>query len=433
MKKTLVALAALAALAGAGTASAQSTVTLFGVLDASISRYANSGTSATVNPLTGALVPGRPGISQTVLGNSGYSSSRLGVRGTEDLGGGLAASFWLEAPLSNDDGSTVGRPFNFSRRSTVSLSGNFGEIRLGRDYTPSYWNDATFDPFGNVGSGINVIVAASALSGVSYRNPNGTFGTTYTNPNYVRASNTVGYFLPPTLGGFYGQVMYGFDENVNTGVVNLNGSTSSAAGRYAGGRFGYGNGPLDIAVGYGQSTLTSFNQAIPLVPGGTGFSPYGAKVKIANLGSSYDFGVAKLYGEYSQISNDTTSNTSTLPTLNSSTKVKGWLLGVTVPVGAGLIRAAYSEARTNLNQPLLPVATPFGFNTDTGNPRARKLALGYVHNLSKRTALYATYAHISNKGGSAVSTNPTGNAAVYTTGIPNGNSNGYDFGIRHAF
>ncbi len=447
MKKSLVALAALAV---AGMASAQSSVTLFGVVDASISHYSTKSTAASYNPITGVFLPGTPGQSQTVLGNGGYSSSRLGFRGTEDLGGGLAASFWLEAPLSNDDGSTVGRPFNFSRRSTVSLSGGFGEIRLGRDYTPTFWNDTTFDPFGTVGAGANVISSVSGLAGQAILRPNGAFGNTFTNGNYVRASNTVGYFLPPNLGGFYGQVQYGLDENVDYGITNLNGNTTSAAGRYAGGRFGYANGPLDVAVAYGVSTIRSYNQLGSGLPGTTAVpattaalaalyanplavvgSPSSAKVKTANIAASYDFGVVKLFGEYSQVKNDLRDYTNIFA-VDSSTKVKGWLLGATVPVGAGLIRASYSEARTNLTQPYLLAVNPFGY-TDLGNPKARKLAIGYVHNLSKRTALYATYAHVKNNGLSNVTTNPGGNALVNIGGTPNGGSNGYDFGIRHAF
>eukprot|EP01041_Mallomonas_annulata_P032795 gene32795-55329_t len=124
MKKSLVALAALAV---AGVASAQSSVTLFGVVDASISGY-----SATARDNRATVFPNQFGVpvylnqgsvktSSTQLANSGYNSSRIGFRGTEDLGGGLAASFWLEAPISNDDGQTG--ISTFARRSTVSLSG----------------------------------------------------------------------------------------------------------------------------------------------------------------------------------------------------------------------------------------------------------------------------------------------------------------------
>src|SRR5690606_12621790 len=124
MKKSLVALAALAV---AGVASAQSSVTLFGIVDAGISSYQTN--SRYVNndiffqPVLGEHY-GNIKQKQTVLSSSGYNSSRLGFRGTEDLGGGLAASFWLEAGLNNDDGSgQAGGALAFNRRSTVSLSG----------------------------------------------------------------------------------------------------------------------------------------------------------------------------------------------------------------------------------------------------------------------------------------------------------------------
>src|ERR1700761_382453 len=154
MKKSLVALAALAV---AGVASAQSSVTLFGVVDASITGFRVQsqtpfGVTVTKN--------------QNTLSNSGENSSRLGFRGTEDLGGGLAASFWLEAGLNNNDGTgaATGGGLDFNRRSTVSLSGAFGEVRLGRDYTPTFWNDTVFDPFGTNGVGTNLITNASGFS-----------------------------------------------------------------------------------------------------------------------------------------------------------------------------------------------------------------------------------------------------------------------------
>ncbi len=389
MKKSLVALAALAL---AGAASAQSSVTLFGIVDAGIAY-----TDAKTNLATGGSVK----QSQYGLSNSGYNSSRLGFRGTEDLGGGLAAGFWLEAPLGNDNG-TISNSLFFNRRSTVSLSGGFGEVRLGRDFTPTFWNDTTFDPFGTNGVGTNVISAAhgsSNILGVSGLADNA----------YFRSSNSVGYFLPPNLGGFYGQVMYGFDENVHT-----DNAFNSQQGRYAGGRFGYANGPLDVAIAYGESKV-----ADTILTTGT--------AKTFNLGASYDLGVVKLFGELSQVKNEID------PAVGATTnaKVNGWLLGATAPVGAGLIRASVGQARASLDGP-------------GADPRATKFALGYVHNLSKRTALYATVAHVSNKDGSAVATGTNinqGNAGsgatsagfVSGTGNEAKGSNGYEFGIRHSF
>ncbi|MDH6167897.1 putative porin, partial [Variovorax boronicumulans] len=256
MKKSLVALAALAV---AGVASAQSSVTLFGVVDASISGY-----SSTSRDLNGAtfLNPfyvnkGSIKASRRELANGAYNSSRLGFRGTEDLGGGLAASFWLEAPISNDDGQTG--VSTFARRSTVSLSGGFGELRLGRDYTATFWNDTVFDPFGTNGVGTSLIFTANngfnAFNGAAATPVPGVpsvFGS-----NYVRTSNSIGYFLPPNLGGFYGQLQYAFSEKTkySPGTATPDVANNSRAGRYVGGRFGYANGPLDVAIAYGSSTV----------------------------------------------------------------------------------------------------------------------------------------------------------------------------------
>lgn len=131
---------------------AQSSITLFGVADAAISHYSVKSVyyNSPLPSLPPVASPIEVGRSQTVLSSGGNASSRLGFRGTEDLGGGLAASFWLEAALNLDTGAVPN--LAFSRRSTVSLSGNAGELRLGRDYVPTYWNESVFDPMGAVGS-----------------------------------------------------------------------------------------------------------------------------------------------------------------------------------------------------------------------------------------------------------------------------------------
>src|SRR5688572_7702048 len=182
MKKSLIALAVMAA---AGAASAQSSVTLFGIVDAT-------------------LAWGRGNVGDRFqLTNSGYNSSRLGFRGTEDLGGGMSASFWLEAGVNNDNGTGAatninnqasggalagtngGQGLTFNRRSTVSLAGGWGELRLGRDYTPQFANTSFYDPFGTVGVGTNQVISSAI----------GVIGATA-----VRASNSVGYLLPSGLG-----------------------------------------------------------------------------------------------------------------------------------------------------------------------------------------------------------------------------------------
>jgi predicted porin len=384
MKKSLTALAALVV---TGLASAQSSVTLFGVVDAGVSYQSATSRSATTG-LTSKQ-------SQWSVSNSGYNSSRIGFRGTEDLGGGLAASFWLEAPLSNDDGSNA---LAFTRRSTVSLSGGFGEIRLGRDYSATFWNDTVFDPFGTNGSGSSVINTVSGSSALG-------------NTNYVRASNMVGYFLPPNLGGFYGQFQYGLNEAVKTSATDTTAATSTSAGRYVGGRFGYANGPLDVALSVGQNIAVDTTTLT-------------RKIQTINLGASYDFGPVKLFGELSNV-----KNKFDLAAGDTHDTYNGYLIGATVPVGAGMIRASYSTVRYNE-----------GAAGITGeDPRANKFAIGYVHNLSKRTALYATVARVNNRNDSAytgsltaASTTGYGSTGVSYSGVPR-SSTGYDFGIRHAF
>ena len=420
MKKSLVALAALAV---AGVASAQSSVTLFGVVDASISGYSN--TSRDLNGAT-LLNPfyvnkGSVKTSRRELANSAYNSSRLGFRGTEDLGGGLAASFWLEAPIKNDDGSEG--VATFARRSTVSLSGGFGEVRLGRDYTATFWNDTVFDPFGTNGTGTSLIFTANA--GFGALNGYGAARTTLVNvptisdvygSNYVRTSNSIGYFLPPNLGGFYGQVQYAFSEKTkyDPGTATPDVANNSRAGRYVGGRFGYANGPLDVAIAYGSSTV-----------GDQYYVGTTTKVNTLNLGASYDFGPVKLFGEVSRAKNKVDYEIEPFAGGRPDIDLTGYLLGVTVPVGAGLIRASYSSVKYDNNQ------ADVLFQPRVADPKANKLAIGYVHNLSKRTALYATIARVSNKNGAGLTVG--GPAFISNSVFTPKTSTGYDFGIRHAF
>ena len=351
MKKSLIALAVLAT---AGVASAQSSVTLFGIVDATLQHVSNSG-----------------GTNVTRLTNSGYNSSRLGFRGTEDLGGGMSASFWLEMGMNNDNGSggatntnnqasggTGGGGLTFNRRSTVSLAGGWGEVRLGRDYSPQFWNLTVFDPFGTNGAGTTQTLN-SIITGVTA----------------VRASNTIGYFLPGNLGGFYGQVQHYRGENAS-------GAATSSDGNGNGLRVGFANGPFNVALAVSKTKYDA------------------GDVKQNNIGGQWDFGMAKVMAHYSKDTNGTLDG-------------KGWLVGALVPVGAGEIRAAYSRYRTDL----------------AGDPTSKKLALGYVHNLSKRTALYATYARVKNSGGAAASVAP----GAATGPAVNDSSTGYDFGIRHSF
>ena len=235
MKRTLLALAALGAATGAFAQS--SSVTLFGVVDASVAHVSTDGGSV------------------TGLANGGNSSSRLGFRGVEDLGNGLKAGFWLEGGINVDDG---GSSFKFDRRSTLSLMGNFGEVRLGRDKTPTYQNLETFHAFGDSGM--------AAINGHNLISSSATGTLEGSNPK--RYSNSISYLLPK-MNGFYGQASYAFGEKAKG---NSNSLSSSM-----GVRLGYGNGPLNVALGYGTTK------------GGTAADTI--NYKTFNLGASYNFGM----------------------------------------------------------------------------------------------------------------------------------------------
>ena len=368
MKKYLI---ALAAASGAGAALAQSSLTLFGVVDAAVTYTKGSG----------------PGSAhKTQLSNSGNMFSRLGFRGTEDLGGGYSANFWLEMGLQND--SAQGFPSNtnnqasgngpagvlsFNRRSTVSLAGPFGEVRLGRDYVPAFWNTAIFDPFGTGGGiGANQIYF-SGLGGLVA-------------PTGTRASNSIGYLLPASLGGFYGQVMYAMSENDSRSVLPGTLVSNRHDGDHTGARFGYQGGGLNIALATGRTRYAS------------------GDLRVTNLGASYTFDASlmnlKLTSELYKESKGTTD-------------AKGVLVGFQLPIGPGEIKASYARYRLEPAGALL-------------KPTSSKLAIGYVHNLSKRTALYATIARISNSNGAS-------QALSGAITAPNRASSGTEFGMRHMF
>jgi predicted porin len=387
MKKSLIALAVMAA---AGAASAQSSVTLFGVVDVNYN-YVKADGNGHVSRIT----------------DSGYNSSRLGFRGTEDLGGGMSASFWLEAGLNPDNGTgdstnttnqfASGAPAGtgtagslqggqgvvFNRRSTVSLAGGWGELRLGRDYVPAFWNLTVFDPFGTQGVGASTNMTIGAGLGTSAV-------STGVLPTTTRASNSIGYFLPPNLGGFYGQAMYALGENAS------NAGATADDGNHWGVRLGFASGPFNIAAAYGQTTFAA--------------SALGGDYTAMNIGGQWDFGMFKLMGQWAVDELDSTA-------VGIGGEQESFLLGGLMPVGAGEIRASYIH--TNVKR------SSAGAAGDDGD----QFAIGYVHNLSKRTAVYATYARVDNKGAGRLFNN--GRALGATSG--GGSTDGFDLGIRHSF
>jgi len=328
MKKSLLALAALTAFAG--VASAQSSVTLFGIVDLS-ARSTKVG-STTVKSLS----------------TDGIASSRLGFRGVEDLGGGMNASFWIEGAVNPQNGTATGQ--TWQRRQTVSLSGGFGEVRLGRDYTATFWNATIFDPFGTngIGSSGNLYLIAPALPA------GGAYGT------LLRANNMVGYFLPSGIaGGLYGQAQLAAGQGNN-------------GNKYFGVRLGYASGPFNVAGAWGKTQVTGG------VPGVT--PPFGLGDSSGtnwNVAGSWNFGVVLLSAYYGNL---------TYQALDQS----NWYIGLQAPIGLWTLKGSYGQvSRSGIE--------PYAVGWD--NQSAWQLALGATYDLSKRTALYATYADLKNETG----------------------------------
>lgn len=349
MKRQLLTLSALSFAAIA--AQAQSSVTAFGILDVNLAY--GSGSIA----------------NRTQLFRGGESTPRLGFRGVEDLGGGLKAGFWLEGQVNPDDGT--GSPTNtnnqpsgnspalaggqglvFARRSTVSLSSNWGEIRLGRDIVPSNWGLPRGDVFGNVGVGAALPYTASISGDVK-----------------VRTSNMVSYFTPK-ISGFSAEVSHWLGENAS-------GTPTAEDGTGTGVDLSYEAGPFKVSTSWGSTAYAT------------------GDIVQSNLHLAYNFGVARVVAT---ISRDSAG------TLNAN----GTEVGVAVPLGVGMWKAEYSNYRKSVG--------------GVGS----KYAIGYVHSLSKRTAVYATLASLSNSDGAAYALNNASTAK-------NESSTGYDLGIRHSF
>lgn len=362
MKKSLIALAVMAA---SGAAMAQSSVTLFGVVDEAVS-YVNGGKN------------------WNGINSGGNATSRIGFRGVEDLGGGLKANFWLEAGLNADTGAgnsggATGNGLEFKRRSTVGLEGAFGEVRLGRDLTEAYKTTSRYDVFGQVGYGYSRLWGDAAMG-------TGNGAVAMTNQ---RVSNMITY-VSPNFSGFKAAVNYGFGEVAG----------SNRSNRYFGGGLSYDNGPLSLGLSAERQNDV----------GATSFAPRnGADVTNWALGGSYDFGVVKLAAAYKDSQAKFVGG--------DKDKMKGYYIGLSAPVGAaGEVKASYNRYENKFEE---------------GKLKADQFALGYVHNLSKRTALYGTYAYIKNKDNSGENMGVALQSGVALKN--NGSQHGLQVGIRHSF
>ncbi len=324
MKKSLIAMAVLAT---TGAAFAQSSVTLYGQIDTSI----------------GSSTVGAPGVSSTTQMFSGnLNSTRWGLRGTEDLGGGLKAIFALEQSFDSSDGTQTATTA-FSRQSIVGLSGGFGTVKLGV-------HDTSFDDIRDLS------VSSNIFNAPVFATTEGVVGTTsYLGVGQLadygdRASNQIRY-ESPSFGGFSAGFSYGLDEQASP--VKSDRTAFNL-------RFKAGD--LDVGYGYQENA----NQA-PV-----------SNLEYNTLGAAYKFGTVRISGGWNQVKN------------KASRKSDAYSIGAIVPVGALDFSLGYSTAKAKQGSATFEKGDAF--------------SAAVAYNLSKRTRLYAglTTGDIENAAGTKV-------------------------------
>ncbi|WP_338763010.1 porin [Massilia sp. METH4] len=349
------------ALAGATAAHAQSSVSIYGIVDAAIVGE-RGGAAGNVTKVTSGAA----------------SASRIGFRGTEDLGNGLSAFFTLETGSKIDTGDIDSAGTIFNRQAFVGLKGMFGSVALGRQYTP--WHNTLArigDPFGTGYAG-------------TAKNLFPDFGAN------IRTSNTLTYAAPASR-GFDFELAYSAGEQ-----------SDSSTGRQFGGAVGYARGPLTVRLAYNnKNTDTAATATAAAVNRGLGRNTL--------LAANYDLGWAKLYGAYGIDKGD---NSTPLGNANNpysgvrptpSTDGRSALLGFSAPLAGGtlMFSAMHKDDRTAFNQD------------------ANSWGVGYLYALSRRTGLYAAYAHIDNRNGAGYT--------VANNTEPGSGHTGWNLGIRHTF
>ncbi len=394
MKKSLIALAVFGMFTGAALADGNS-VTLYGKIDAGLTHFTG------LAPAGG----GTGTVSSTGLSSGVTGGDRIGVKGTEDLGGGLKVLFDAETgfcgtgnnqgnvgQVNPTTGKTVGTQsfctgsgYFMGRQAYLGLTGDFGTVLAGRLYDAIFSAEANLDPFGAglTGQSANLDVVV------------GQYGL-------IRANQAVAY-VTPNLSGFTGTAAYvmaaGHTTAGGTGTTLGTVPTASGDGSNVARAFDlkgeYANGPIYAVLDYAQVQNAVANAA--------GLND--GKIKVWLAGASYDFGVAKVVAEYQQGKQD-----------YSSGKTDYWMLGATVPVGAGSILASYGNAKSTLG--------------GLTNATAKQYAIGYTYNLSKQTSLYTSYAHLTNDKNTSYA---VGDATDSFYGVANQAASGFALGMVHNF
>jgi predicted porin len=322
-------------LAACGASFAQSSVTLYGVVDMGYN---------TDKKTVGTVAAKTTGLTAILSG------SRLGFRGTEDLGGGLKANFTVEMGIDPTearlDSATTGLS---NRQSFVGLSGDFGSVNLGRQYTQIHGVQGSFDANGNA-------TAAGWLgSGTST----------------VRQSNAIVYSTP-SFSGFSAAVELGFGETAQGGTTNVTGNAGNTTA------FGltYANGPLTVKAATESIKLAKLSYTAPGAAAAD-LSDALANRKATSIGASYDLGVAKVMAV----------STSAKAGLTDKGEVKTSNFGVSVPMGAITLNATVSNGKY--------------IDSGAASVKTNGYQVGANYSLSKRTTAYALMGQGKNKAATA--------------------------------
>ena len=391
MQKKIIALA-IAAMAS-GAVMAQSNVTIYGTLDASGYYNHSAGAGTTYG-----------------FASNNYTSSNMGFKGTEDLGGGLKANFNLEEELSLGTGNTgssssgAGAANNngFNRKAFVGLEGGYGRLELGRQATPTFGSIGAIDAFGmNSGGFVNAWVRSNLT------------GTRNTISGITDAStNTNGGLLLP--GAYAAGVMY-----VTPSFSGLQAKVFINAGNGSTGATYKSNGIRDLGVAYdnGPVGVRFASQAVSSTAayaiGTQSWSNVITESRSNLLGGSYNFGTFKLTGAWSKTTYDS---------FVAVHDTRIWSLGGTY--------AASSALRLGISYTNLTDAT------NTANT-AKNTSFLADYNLSKRTNIYALLTSVNNKGTAALNGLYGGNAINTVAGSNlnglNGTNTSLALGLRHMF
>jgi predicted porin len=402
MKKSLIALAALSAFATA--AQAQSSVTIYGTVDVGYGQTKTTAEGVKGNTLDVATTPDTYGeqlnkslngthkSSTTGNGHGGLSTSIMGFRGTEDLGGGKSAIFTLEYALA-DVGS--GGALTGTRQSFVGLSdAKLGTVRLGRMTTASHVIGTSY----SAGMANNTIGAIYSAGSGTHNINNASI-----RPYQVFASRVVAY-TSPNMGGLVVNAMYGQNKNdtVKVDDTNTKGTFTDISAKFD-------SGKLSVGASYqeNKSQANSFDAAaMDTATGLTGYySATVGGVKIADgtalpmatgagtikaqttmLGASYNFGVVQPFALYTErkLSGNTAVGTGTLDgtkvvdkAMDGSSKQKAYELGARVPVSSTVMAFASMYDGDVKNQ------------GDEGKLDLSGYQAGVTYSMSKRTTVYA--------------------------------------------